>query len=235
MDLDLPYCAPLAVLPAGSSTPTSGSYGPWNHLQILPAPRNLSQDSHLPWSPLHINHSTVRSIGHTYGSTERSSTATSSGAFWTSSTRDESNTISCNSDSSRACDSVDFMANSVETFRTPIQFQSNDLYRSHTRPKETTPTVEGASFDSMSARILHCMYPGCSQAFHGTHRRGTMHRHMRLKHGPASVGPEKSFPCEVSDCRKVFKRQDARLKHHRNKHPELGVAAAMPRKDKQSS
>lgn len=133
------------------------------------------------------------------------------------------------------------MPDSVASTLRPRQFQSEDLYKdlysSHTRSEEITPIEEGTSPELKSAGLppLQCEYEGCFQTFTGTHRRGTLHRHMRLKHSAHDFSPEKSFPCEASGCRKVFKRQDARLKHHRKKHPELGVAAATPRKDKQSS
>lgn len=53
-----------------------------------------------------------------------------------------------------------------------------------------------------------------------------MHRHMRLKH---SGKPERQFTCDARGCDRAFKRQDARLKHMRRKHPELGTAEAQPR------
>jgi hypothetical protein len=45
---------------------------------------------------------------------------------------------------------------------------------------------------------------------------------MRLKHGQEE---EKVYVCEAG-CGRVFLRQDARLNHHRNRHPELDCPAA---------
>jgi hypothetical protein len=80
--------------------------------------------------------------------------------------------------------------------------------------------------------ILYCKREGCTLKFTGIHRRGTLHRHVRLKHmtGQTSVKQEKTYPCRVESCDKAFKRQDARLKHCRSKHPELGIAAPVRRK-----
>lgn len=72
---------------------------------------------------------------------------------------------------------------------------------------------------------LEC--PECGQSYHGPHRRGTMHRHMRLRH--ASRGSDKDYFCEAKHCGKSFRRQDARLKHYRKQHPELGTPPAMLR------
>lgn len=95
------------------------------------------------------------------------------------------------------------------------------------------PTVGTRSDLSFEAQpSIECEYPGCLQRFRGHHRFGTMHRHMRLKHRGHDV--ERSFPCQAPGCAKSFKRQDARLKHHRRNHPELMVAAATPRKERQT-
>jgi uncharacterized C2H2 Zn-finger protein len=61
--------------------------------------------------------------------------------------------------------------------------------------------------------ILRCSEPGCSASFTGRHRRGTLHRHVRLKH------KGKQLPCGI--CGIVFQRQDARSKHCREEHSEL--------------
>jgi uncharacterized Zn-finger protein len=79
--------------------------------------------------------------------------------------------------------------------------------------------------------VLYCQHEGCSLRFTGIHRRGTLHRHVRLKHmsGQASRAQAKTYSCPVESCDKAFKRQDARLKHCRTKHPELGMAAPVRR------
>jgi uncharacterized Zn-finger protein len=70
--------------------------------------------------------------------------------------------------------------------------------------------------------------------FTGKYRRGNLQRHMRLKHpkGQSADKNEKEYSCEARGCSNVFKRQDARLKHIRTKHPELHIAAAVPRKQR---
>jgi hypothetical protein len=79
---------------------------------------------------------------------------------------------------------------------------------------------------------LPCPYDGCRLKFDGKYRRGTLHRHIRLKHttGRGSVDQETKYFCQVPGCGKYYRRQDARLKHQRNKHPELAVPAPMSRK-----
>jgi hypothetical protein len=82
---------------------------------------------------------------------------------------------------------------------------------------------------------MHCPHEDCRREFKGKHRRGTLHRHMRLKHmtGQDSVEQERRYFCEVEDCEKDYRRQDALLKHQRNKHPELGIPAPVSRKQDQ--
>jgi hypothetical protein len=79
---------------------------------------------------------------------------------------------------------------------------------------------------------LHCPYNACDKKYTGTYRRGTLQRHLRLKHGPVE---EKGYVCESVGCGKVFKRQDARLKHHRRRHPELQEADPKSRGRRQPS
>jgi hypothetical protein len=69
--------------------------------------------------------------------------------------------------------------------------------------------------------VLLCSENGCPKIFTGSYRSRNKSRHMRLKHGHS----EKSYPCESKECSKTFKRQDARLKHHRSQHPHLADAA----------
>lgn len=94
-------------------------------------------------------------------------------------------------------------------------------------------TVSNSGSD-MSARnstahlsdVLCCSEPSCEATFHGHHRRGSFNRHRRLYHQPEG---SKTYPCEHSSCGRTFKRQDARLKHHRGHHPELGEPEPVPR------
>ncbi|KAI4641656.1 hypothetical protein J4E93_007754 [Alternaria ventricosa] len=74
---------------------------------------------------------------------------------------------------------------------------------------------------------LYCDRQGCTASFTGTYRKGNLVRHKRQRHDIGGVIP---YECEDLTCDKVFKRQDARLKHYRKYHPHL--AAAPPRKKK---
>jgi hypothetical protein len=77
---------------------------------------------------------------------------------------------------------------------------------------------------SVSAlEVIRC--DECNQEFHGTYRRGNMNRHRRQKHQTQS-----SYPCADPNCPRVFGRQDARLKHQRRHHPELGNQAPISRR-----
>jgi hypothetical protein len=104
---------------------------------------------------------------------------------------------------------------------------------------------ESSSMDTMSScpsvysetslsypETLTCPYDGCPLKFDGKHRKGTLHRHIRLKHmtGQGSVDQRRRYSCQVQGCGKCFMRQDALLKHKRQKHPELGIPPPMPRK-----
>ncbi|KAF2034871.1 hypothetical protein EK21DRAFT_84991 [Setomelanomma holmii] len=89
-------------------------------------------------------------------------------------------------------------------------------------PPQTSPTLSAISLTpSHVDQPLACQ--DCGNEFSGEYRRGNLQRHMRLKHSLQ----ERLCPCEV--CGKVFQRQDARLKHYRNRHPALSTAPARPR------
>jgi uncharacterized Zn-finger protein len=80
---------------------------------------------------------------------------------------------------------------------------------------------------------MYCPYEGCTaRGFTGKHRRGTLNRHMRLKHmtGQDSVEQERRYFCQVEICGKDYMRQDALLKHQRIKHPELRIPPPVGRK-----
>ena len=59
----------------------------------------------------------------------------------------------------------------------------------------------------------------CGKEYTGKHSRGNLARHERHKHGERKEAP---YLCLVQGCRSVFERSDARLKHTRRRHPELG-------------
>ncbi|KAH7095370.1 hypothetical protein FB567DRAFT_543702 [Paraphoma chrysanthemicola] len=81
-----------------------------------------------------------------------------------------------------------------------------------------------SSISSRGPERLPCPKTGCSKTFAGTHRRGTLQRHIRLKHGEE----ERMYCCEAG-CQKIYLRQDARLKHYRSWHPEFNAPAIVPR------
>jgi hypothetical protein len=64
--------------------------------------------------------------------------------------------------------------------------------------------------------ILQCST--CEATFKGRYRKGNLTRHRRHHHG----SNETVFPCEMASCTRMFKRQDARLKHYRRHHPQSG-------------
>jgi hypothetical protein len=81
--------------------------------------------------------------------------------------------------------------------------------------------------DSMAIPdVLLCPHADCNATFTGLHRRGTLQRHIRIKHGTA----RRSYLCEEPSCSKVFLRTDARLKHYRSHHPHLAPKAKTPRR-----
>jgi uncharacterized Zn-finger protein len=73
--------------------------------------------------------------------------------------------------------------------------------------------------------LLCCDYPGCDKTYTGKYRRGTLQRHARMKHAEE----ERTYPCGIGRCQKTFARQDARLKHYRNHHPDLNLPAPSTR------
>ncbi|KAF1836957.1 hypothetical protein BDW02DRAFT_566548 [Decorospora gaudefroyi] len=63
----------------------------------------------------------------------------------------------------------------------------------------------------------------CSAEFTGPYRRGNLGRHTRAKHVAIHI------PCFATDCSATFRRIDARIKHCRKYHPELGLPPAVIR------
>lgn len=66
----------------------------------------------------------------------------------------------------------------------------------------------------------------CGKPFRGEYSKGNLSRHKRLKHGAS----KQDYSCLVPGCDKTYHRQDARLKHYREKHPELEVEEPRRRK-----
>lgn len=67
----------------------------------------------------------------------------------------------------------------------------------------------------------------CPSIFRGNYRNGNKARHMRLKHTSKSPAV---YACDHCPIRKAFNRKDARLKHYRKYHPDLGLEPARPRR-----
>jgi hypothetical protein len=118
---------------------------------------------------------------------------------------------------------------SLQGYRTDTGFR---MVSRTTTPREAVPKVDHLvemETPSIVPDVLLCEFAGCPKTFTGKYRRGTLQRHMRLKHmSAAKEAEDREYPCTA--CGRLFKRQDARLKHLRNKHPELCVPAAVPRK-----
>ncbi|KAF1840995.1 uncharacterized protein K460DRAFT_410388 [Cucurbitaria berberidis CBS 394.84] len=94
---------------------------------------------------------------------------------------------------------------------------------------QPSPTLSSVSIISSNlAEVLGCEM--CDATFTGEYRRGNRQRHWRLKHGQAQGQEERIYPCEADGCSKVYKRQDARLKHYRKKHRSMAPGPALSRK-----
>jgi hypothetical protein len=122
--------------------------------------------------------------------------------------------------------------NSMSTVPSPLRASHLDnLPRRKVDNSAHSASIVSESY-SEPPDVLYCRHGGCAHKFTGTHRKGTLHRHLRLKHSTKqdSVEAERRYFCQAEGCGKDFKRQDARLKHYRNKHPELGTAVPKPRK-----
>lgn len=79
--------------------------------------------------------------------------------------------------------------------------------------RSSTP---GSPNSFSTADVVRCDV--CPIEYRGKHRRSTLSRHKRLKH---SGNADTKYECEQYGCNRVFKRQDARLKHYRSHHPHL--------------
>jgi hypothetical protein len=82
------------------------------------------------------------------------------------------------------------------------------------RSPSPNPSIISATF-SDDPDVLLCFKEGCAANFSGKYRRGNRQRHMRLKHGVEV----RTYRCGAASCGRIFKRQDARLKHSRKQHP----------------
>jgi len=91
------------------------------------------------------------------------------------------------------------------------------------------PYTPSCTTDASSAATTHelpCKARGCNAIFRGLYARGNLARHKRLYHNGPRV-----YVCEDEECDRVFRRQDARLKHYRKHHPSL-ARPAVPRNNR---
>jgi hypothetical protein len=116
-----------------------------------------------------------------------------------------------------------------------IGYGGNRSSVSESSPVGAIPSLASVySYSSSSSypETMQCPHEGCELEFTGPHRRGTLHRHMRLKHATAhgSTEQERKYFCHVRGCDRDYRRQDALLKHQRHNHPELSIPPPKARK-----
>jgi uncharacterized Zn-finger protein len=84
---------------------------------------------------------------------------------------------------------------------------------------------EDSTYEPSGGTELHCAAEGCTTIFRGRYRKGNLARHKRHYHSGPRV-----YICEDEGCDRVFRRQDARIKHYRKYHPHLTSGPAFSRK-----
>jgi hypothetical protein len=118
------------------------------------------------------------------------------------------------------------MTDSFSTLRSPSPYHNISQFGEYSL---STPLQDSGLSSPPSPSIadagddicLRC--EDCGAHFSGTYRRGNLGRHRRQKHASTD------YPCESDSCERVFKRQDARLKHYRKKHPNLAQGPVIGR------
>ncbi|KAF2750860.1 hypothetical protein M011DRAFT_186094 [Sporormia fimetaria CBS 119925] len=127
------------------------------------------------------------------------------------------------------------IANSIHSqHRYLSQLLATPCYRSNpsasTLPRSVrVPLVE----NSREIPPVTCPYPDCNKVYTGKWGQRNVLRHVQDKHPqstdlPMAESGETIWPCSV--CDKTYHRKDARLKHARESHPELGIPPAKTRK-----
>ncbi|EUC47576.1 hypothetical protein COCMIDRAFT_34963 [Bipolaris oryzae ATCC 44560] len=81
---------------------------------------------------------------------------------------------------------------------------------------QITDATSSSAVPSSGQGVLKCGVDGCETTFSGRYGKGNRARHKKDCHG--GKGP---IICQDGNCGKVFRRSDARLKHHRKHHPHL--------------
>ncbi|KAJ4985711.1 hypothetical protein SVAN01_08798 [Stagonosporopsis vannaccii] len=109
-------------------------------------------------------------------------------------------------------------ASDVQSWMTP---DSAVLPDASSRVSDAPPPTD----IEVCSEVFYCPFAECGAKFTGRYGKGNLGRHRRHKHGGQVV----ALSCEDENCSKVFRRQDARLKHYHNNHPYLSRAHAMSR------
>jgi hypothetical protein len=105
---------------------------------------------------------------------------------------------------------------------------SNASKSSYARTASSSPKLALSIISETPTLPYELQCPRCGKTFTGRYRRGTLHRHQRLKHCPTD---NVEYPCAM--CQKTYKRQDARLKHYRRCHPDFAGSALAKSRGKQ--
>jgi hypothetical protein len=102
-------------------------------------------------------------------------------------------------------------------------------HASMTPPPTSEPSSAPSSVPSSASSNLpdelYCDELRCTATFSGTYRKGNLARHKRTSHNDP-----KRYICEDDTCARQFKRQDARLKHYRKRHPNILAATPYTRR-----
>jgi hypothetical protein len=93
------------------------------------------------------------------------------------------------------------------------------LPRMERRGSETLSYTSDAS-SAATPHEVDCDVIGCTVSFRGLYAKGNLARHKRHYHNGPRV-----YVCADELCDRVFKRQDARLKHYRKHHPILALTS----------
>ncbi|EDU40000.1 hypothetical protein PtrSN002B_010021 [Pyrenophora tritici-repentis] len=94
----------------------------------------------------------------------------------------------------------------------PFGYDPNSLHS--TMPTQLSDTRSTTDASSTALSEIHCDEKGCNKVFHGKWRRGNLARHQKQVHKDQAI-----FICAA--CDRVFRRDDARLKHMRKQHNRL--------------
>lgn len=88
--------------------------------------------------------------------------------------------------------------------------------RASSASSQITEATSSSAVSGLGQGVLKCGVNRCEATFSGRYGKGNRARHKKDYHG----GKEPVI-CEDSNCGKIFRRSDARLKHYRSRHPHL--------------